>query len=445
MVGCSAAIAALAGARLTNVAFANPASPAAATKEILVAVFLRGGWDALNVVPPIAGPDRGYYEAARTSLKVPASGAGAALPLNAQFGFHPALAPLHGLYQAQKLAVVHACGLTSDTRSHFDAMQFIELGTPGNKNTSSGWLTRHLQTAPNLPSTILIPAIATAGTQPTSLLGSTEAVSMTSPGSFEFDGHWAYREWQRTALREIYNGDTWLFQSGAKTLDTVDIVESANPGTYHPANGAVYPGGSFGDSLKAIAQMIKMDLGLHVATVDLGGWDTHDYQGDGSGGYLSDLLGTLAQGLAALYTDLDGSGCAGYTRRLTVVVVSEFGRRLRENAGHGTDHGHGSVMLVLGGRVRGGQVYGTWPGLHTDQLYDHADLAVTSDYRRVLSEILVGRLGNPNLSIVFPGYSGFTPLGFIMDPYVPPPPMPPGLNNKIYLPFIGREEVDICQ
>lgn len=444
MVGCSAAIAAMAGARLTHVAFADPNSPNAYSKEILVAVFLRGGWDALNVVPPIAGADRGHYEAARAALKVPATGQGAALPLNGQLGLHPAMAPLYSLYQAQKLAVIHACGLDNDTRSHFDAMQYIELGTPGNKNTATGWITRHLQTAPNLPPAVLIPAVSSGGTQPTSLLGSTEAVSMTSPGSFEFGGHWDYRDHQRVALRRVYDGDTWLFQAGSRTLDAVDIVESADPGTYYPSNGAVYPGGSFGDSLKAIAQMIKMDLGMHVATVDLGGWDTHDFQGDGSGGYFSDLLETLAQGLAALYLDLDGSGCASYSRRLTVIVVSEFGRRLRENAAHGTDHGHGSVMLALGGRVKGGKVYGAWPGLHTDQLYDHADLAVTTDYRRVLSEILIGRLGNPNISTVFPGYSGFTPLGFVMEPYAPPVPVPPGLNNKVYLPLINREEADMC-
>ena len=198
---------------------------------------------------------------------------------------------------------------------------------------------------------------------------------------------------------------------------------------YVPANGAVYPSGSFGEHLQVIAQMVKMDTGLHVATVDLGGWDTHEYQGDGSGGYMADLLGELAQGLSALYIDLDGSGAASYTDRLIVVVMSEFGRRMKENASHGTDHGHGSVMLVLGGQVNGGIVYGDWPGLSNDQLYDNADLAVTTDFRRVLREILINRLGNGNLSAVFPGYSGYQPIGIVAGGGVP-------LQNHVYMPMV---------
>ncbi|MFN8597645.1 MAG: DUF1501 domain-containing protein [Anaerolineae bacterium] len=442
LVGCSSAIAALAGARVTNLAFSAPNQATSAyNNEILVQVFLRGGWDALNVVPPLGGTDRAAYVAARDDLVLPTSGTGALLNLDAQFGLHPAMAPLFSLYQAQHLAFIHAVGLNNDTRSHFDAMQFIELGTPGNKATNTGWITRHLQSATNLPPTILIPAVATGGGMPTSLLNSTEAVSMTSPSSFDFAGYWKYEYDQRLTLRRMFDGDTWLFKAGLKTLDTVDIVEAANPGTYAPANGAVYPSGEFGDELKAIAQMIKMNIGMRVATIDLGGWDTHEYEGNGSTGYMAGLLGTLAQGLTAFYTDLNGSGCANYTSHLTVVVMSEFGRRLRENASHGTDHGHGSVMLVLGGNVKGGKVYGQWPGLSNAQLYDGNDLAVTTDYRRVLSEILMRRLGNANLAAVFPGYSLETPLDFVVDGYPVAPPPPPGLNNKVYMPLVSSPDV----
>ena len=397
-------------------------------------VFLRGGWDALNVVPPIAGSDRGAYESARSELKVPVSGQGAALNLNSQFGFHPAMAPLYDLYQNGSLAVVHAVGITSDTRSHFDAMQFIELGTPGNKNTSTGWLTRHLETAPLLPGTILLPALSAGGGQSASLLGSREAAAMSSPDDFSFSGHWYYSDPQRVALRNLYDGDTWLYQAGTKTLDTVDLIESLNPGTYVPANGAVYPTGSFGDNLQAIAQMLKMEVGLRVATIDLGGWDTHEHQGDGSSGYLADLLDELASGLDAFYTDLHGSGTNNYTSRLTIVVQSEFGRRLAENANHGTDHGHGSAMLLLGGSVNGGRVYGNWPGLSMNQLYEGADLEVTTDYRQILSEILLNRLGNPNIDQVFPGFTDYQPLGVVRAN----PVVPPNFTNKVYMPGMPR-------
>jgi uncharacterized protein (DUF1501 family) len=430
LVGCSTAIAAMAGARLTKIAFADPAQAELFNQDILIVIFLRGGWDALNVVPPIAGPDRSYYQSARVELQVPASGVGAALNLNGQLGLHPSMAPLHSLYQAGKLAIVHAAGMTSDTRSHFDAMQYMELGTPDSKTIGSGWLTRHLESAPNLPGTILLPAVSTGDSQAMSLLGSNEAVAMNNPADFSFNGHWDYEDLQRLTLRQLYSGDTWLYQAGSQTLDAIDLIESANPGTYTPANGAVYPDGSFGSHLKSLAQLIKMEVGLRVATIDLGGWDTHENQGDGSGGYLASLLEDLAQGMAALYTDLDGAGGGNYTSRMTAVVMSEFGRRLRENASHGTDHGHGSAMFVLGGNVNGGQVYGSWPGLGENQLYDRADLAVTTDYRRVLSEILIGRLQNPNIDYIFPDYTGYQPLNIVRAN--------PILDNALFLPLVRR-------
>jgi uncharacterized protein (DUF1501 family) len=340
------------------------------------------------------------------------------------------MAPLYDLYQARKLAVVHAVGLTADTRSHFDAMQFIELGTPGVKTTGQGWITRHLQTAPDLPATILMPAVSAGGSTAMSLLGSVEAISMTSANSFDLSGYWATEQEQRTALRRIYDGDTWLYQAGLQTLDAVDTMEYLNPGNYTPENGAQYPSGSFGDQLKALAQLIKLNVGMRVATIDLGGWDTHENQGDNAGGYLADLLNRLASGLAAFYTDLDGAGSANYTSRLNVVVQSEFGRRLKENFSHGTDHGHGSVMLVLGGGVNGGQVYGSWPGLAASQLYDGNDLQVTTDYRRVLSELLIRRLGNPNITEVFPGYTGYSPMNIVTWSA----PIP-GLDVQAFLPM----------
>ncbi len=430
LVGCSAAIAALAGSRLTHLSFAGTKESGVFNEDILVVIFLRGGVDGLNVVPPIAGPDRGIYETKRPYLKIPTTGPDAALPLDGQFGLHPAMVPAYNLYQAGKLAVVHAAGLTNDTRSHFDAMQYMELGTPGVKTTTSGWITRHLQSAPNLPGSILLPALSAGSSQSMALLGSNEAVAMTDPDGFTFNGHWNYEDAQRLALRHLYAGNDWLFEAGTRTLNLVDLIEAANPGTYTPANGAVYPSGSFGANLQVVAQMIKLEMGLRIATIDLGGFDTHEYQGDGSGGYLADLLETLAQGMEAFYTDLDGAGSQDYNSRTTCVVKSEFGRRLKENANHGTDHGHGNFMMLLGGKVNGGSVYGEWPGLGDNQLYENSDLAITTDFRRILSEILIRRLENPNLNMIFPGYEGYSPLGVVQGI-----DLDPVSGSTVYLPI----------
>lgn len=334
---------------------------------------------------------------------------------------------------------MHAAGLMEDTRSHFDAQQYIELGTPGDKTTANGWITRHLQSAPNLPPTIFLPALSAGNAQAQSLLGSNEAATMDSPSNFSIGGYWKWADPQRAALRALYTGDNWLYAAGTQTLNTLDVIEAAGVGNYTPANGAVYPNGPFGDNLKTVAQLIKANLGLRAATIDLGGWDTHEYEGDGGGGYLANnQLEPLGQGLAAFYADLSNAACAlDYTRKLTLVVMSEFGRRLRENANHGTDHGHGNVMFVLGGNVNGGQVYGHWPGLAPDQLYQLTDLAVTTDYRRVLAEIVTKRLQNPNLATVFPGYAGYTPLGTLRGGSVAAPP-PPGPYN-LYRPLAANE------
>ncbi|MEM7536137.1 MAG: DUF1501 domain-containing protein [Chloroflexota bacterium] len=409
MMGCSAAIAAMAGGRLTFTAFGSPEDEP--NQEIVVVVFLRGGADGLSIVPPIDGDDRGYYEGLRERLAIPTTGDNAALPLTDLFGLHPAAGGLHELYQGNHLAFVHASGLDSDTRSHFDAMAYMELGTPDSKSSTSGWLTRHMATM-GLPADAVLPAISVGNLRPTSLNGSTQAVGMSSPRNFSFNGHWAYDEWERHALREMYTGNTWLHDSGLETLNTIDTIELAAPENYEPEGGAEYPGGSFGNNLQSIAQMIKMQLGLRVATMDLGGWDTHDGQGNGGGGYFSNQMGQLSNGLNALYTDL-AAGATDYTQRVTIVVMSEFGRSFKENANGGTDHGHGNVMMVLGGQVNGGQVYTDWPGLATENLYDFRDLDITIDYRQVLSEILIRRFGNANIGTVFPGYQNYTPLGIM--------------------------------
>lgn len=428
LVGSGASLLGAAGltAGLPRMAFADPDAD---NTDLLVTVFLRGGMDGLSLILPISGADRGFYEAARPRLRIPVSGVGAALNLgNGLLGIHPAAATragstaasLYDLYINGKLAIVTACGLNHPTRSHFDAQAFMELGTPGDNNTGFGWLTRHFLSATNLPGDIVMPSLAVGNNQQACLRGNLETVNMTDAGGFRLDniGISEWRAAQRVSLRDmVRDGTDNVHLTSLQALDAVGIVETFVNGSYTPGNGAVYPQGSFGDQLKLIARVAKLNLGLRGAAIDVGGWDTHDGQATGSTGFFADQVTRLTQGLAALYQDLDGAG--GISQRMTVVVLSEFGRRLRENDDSGTDHGHGNAMLVLGGQVNGG-VHGVWPGLRNDQLYDGADLAVTTDYRRVLSEIIVRRLGNNRLDQVFPGYNNYTPLGVVKGLDLPP-------------------------
>jgi uncharacterized protein (DUF1501 family) len=461
LVGCSTAIAAMAGARLTHVALASPAGPDAPNYETLVVVFLRGGWDALNVLPPVGGNDRGYYEGYRKDLKVPVTGnanySGALALANATsngttLGFHPGLAPLLDLYQQGALAVVCAAGLTSDTRSHFDAMQYMELGTPNSKATVGGWITRHLMSSPNLPPTIFMPAISAGSGNPISLSGYQQAVALSGVGGFNYQPSWddGINDPMQGALRQMYsvNGSSWLHLAGNETLDAIDVINGV-AGDYQPGGGANYDDntGGLGGSLRTVAQLVKADLGLRAATVDFGGWDTHENQQYGNGdprGYFHDHLGQMARAFKAFYTDLSSTN---HHQRVTLVLMSEFGRRVRENSNRGTDHGHGNAMFVLGGSVNGGRVYGSWPGLSNTQLYQGDDLAITTDYRRVLSEILIKRAGNPNVGTVFPNYTFPGALGIVRDsgeaplPTITPGPSPtidPRLTKRHFLPFVRR-------
>jgi uncharacterized protein (DUF1501 family) len=403
IAGCSTAIAAMAGGRIADLAFAGELGATAASDEILITVFLRGGCDGLSLVAPY---DDGNYVTRRGGLAIPGS---AALDINPQnttvtssFGLHPQAGPLRELYAAQKLAIVHACGLNDDTRSHFDAMDYIERGTPGNKNTSTGWLTRHLRC---VNPTGALPTLAAGSATPASLLSDLNAISMTDGGSFALSSHWRYSSKMLGSLKKFYGGSSAFQTIGARTIQTVETL-AAEEMAYTPQPGVAYPDNSFGNALKLVAQMIKLDLGLRIATVDFGGWDTHESQGAGGdpNGYFARQIDTLARSLHAFYNDLPLQ-----QNKLTVVVMSEFGRRLGVNASNGTDHGHGNVMLVLGGKVNGGKMYGAWPGLL--DLDQSQDLKITTDYRRVLSEVLVRRLDNPKLGIVFPGYTGYAPLG----------------------------------
>lgn len=428
------------GARL---AFAAPESNA---YDTLIVVFLRGGCDGLSLVPPTGGNDRAYYEIARPDLTVPVSGSGAALGLansGSGWGLHPRASALHGLYQANKLAVVLGAGMPSPvTRSHFDAQQTMEYGTPGSTGSATGWLTRYLTSA-NLPANITIPALSAGSITASSLIASTEAITMGNGNDFRIDSSawpWNSRDRYRDdngninapagfrglveVLPDLWAGDSALEAAARQTFDALSIIRPMNFGAYAPGNGASYPTDSFGNQLKMIAQILKADLGLRVAAIDLGGWDTHNGQGVPTSGYdpFGNTVESLARGLAAFYTDLDGAGAANYTSRTSIIVMSEFGRRMRQNGSDGTDHGYGNMMMALGGSVNGGRVYGldVFAGLSDQALFEGEDVMVTTDFRRVLSEALIRRLANPRLGHIFPGYGGYSPLGIFQGTDLPP-------------------------
>ena len=445
MMGCSAAIAGMAGGRLGNMVFAHPSAQTTTSDEILVVVFLRGGCDGLSLVVPFDDP---HYVTARGDIAVgaPGSGANGALMLNPNnasggftggFGLHPKASPLNELYTGGKLAIVHACGLEDDTRSHFDAMDYIERGTPGDKNMPSGWLARHIRAANTSGK---LPTLAASSSAPTSLLSDSNTVAITDPNSYGINASWRYNTGGNgtmlSSLKKIYAGSGALQTAGLRTIDTLETIEvlkgSEGKLDYSPDASADYLDESFSNSLKSVAQMIKLDLGLRVATVDFGGWDTHEGQGvNGDNGYYARMVNNLSRGLHAFYNDLPN-----HRDRVTVVVMSEFGRRVEVNTGGGTDHGHGNVMLLLGGNVNGGKIYGTWPGLV--DLDQNQDLRITTDFRTVLSEVLVRRLRDPKLGTIFPGLSKYEPLGVTGSAADDLPIDYTSALHQVYLPAVVR-------
>ncbi len=415
LCGCSAAIAATYGARFDSMSFGMPGTG----NDILVVVSLRGGMDGLNLVVPRAGADRGYYEALRSELVIPA---GQLLDIgSASFGLHPAAMALQEVFQDGGLGIVQAAGLVDVNRSHFEATRVMELGN-GTDSGTNGWLTRHLATASGIPVDALMPALAVSSQVPLSLLGEYRTVNFNSPSDFNIDMvHWNWGDKQLEALENVFaTGDSWMHTAGAQSKIAMDIVDaSLGAGTsYTPANGAVYPtaNGQLGEYLEYVARLAKLDLGLQVATIEYGGWDTHESQGAETG-YFADQILHLSEALGAFYKDLDDSANGNPLARTTVVVTSEFGREVRQNEDGGTEHGFGNPLMVLGGPVNGG-LWGTFPGLHEDQLFDGTDVAVTTDYRRVLTEILTKRLNNQQIDQVFPGYTGYTPMGIMNGPEI---------------------------
>lgn len=391
LVGCSGAIAALAGSRLTGLSFAAPT-----TNECLVVVFLRGGWDALSVLSPLEDTERKRYLVARPNLAVPTN---LTLNLGNGWGLHKALEPLWDVYQQGDMAVMAGTGMPYDSRSHFDAMTSMELGLPGKTIGKSGWLARAIASAPTPSLRVQLSANLAAGNSiPGSLRGDLSAVAMPKLEDFRLADDAEYRKELSRNLERIYAGDTFVGRAGRNTLNALQLASSITP----PKKADGYPDSGFANNLATVATVLKAGLGLRSAAVDLGGWDTHEYQGEKGTGYFADHLEELALGLKAFYADLERSNLQN---NVTTIILSEFGRRVQENASQGTDHGHGSAMLVLGGSVNGKKVYGQAPSLHPDVLYDRADLGFNLDYREIIAEILETRFKHQRLGEVFPDFT----------------------------------------
>lgn len=365
-------------------------------KKILIAIFQRGAVDGLNVVIPHGDP---AYYALRPSIAIPRPNRteGAAIDLDGYFGLHPSLRSLKPVWDKKQLAIVEAVGSPDPTRSHFDAQDYMESGTPGLKATHDGWLNRALPPEAHCSP---LRAVSFSSDLPRTLRGKNGAVAVNSLGDFQV------KDVRAAATFESMYGasvDQILHGTGQETFEAIRLMQSIGKTPYTPANNAQYPNGRLGRSLQQIARLIKASIGLEVAFTDMGGWDTHvnETGPQPHTGQLANLLRDFGDALAAFSQDL-GDRMAD----ITIVTMSEFGRTAKENGNRGTDHGHANTMFVLGGSVRGGRVYGEWPGLAPEQLYEGRDLQVTTDFRTVLSELVWKQIGNRQLADVFPGFPG---------------------------------------
>jgi uncharacterized protein (DUF1501 family) len=365
-------------------------------KKKLIVLFQRGAADGLNTVVPFG--EENYYRI-RPSIAIPQPRQGVegtAVDLDGFFGLHPSLAPLGPLFHSGQLAIVHAAGSPDTTRSHFDAQDFMESGTPGVKATEDGWLNRTVQ-IPRTENISPFRAVAMGPNLPLTLRGSAPAIALADVKQFRVMS-------QSTAMQGGFEAlyaqtvDNVLRGTGTETFEAIEMLRKADPSRFQPENGADYPKSRVGQTLQQVAQLIKADIGMEVSFVDTSGWDNHVNEG-GAQGQMANLLRDMGQGMAALHKDLGDR-----MEDIVVVTMSEFGRTAHENGDRGTDHGHANCMFVMGGPVKGGKVYGKWPGLEPGQLNEGRDLALTTDFRSVLGEVITGHLGSDNLHTVFPGY-----------------------------------------
>lgn len=368
---------------------------AAANNKKLIVLFQRGAVDGLNVVVPYR--EKNYYSM-RPSIAIKQN---EVLDLDGFFGLHPSMASFKPLYEAGHLAIIHAAGSPDMTRSHFDAQDYMESGTPGVKITEDGWLNRALQAQAPATKPTAFRAMALGTQVPRTLQGKVPAIAINNLADFSVAGRGPQTSPISNAFQAMYDEstDSVLHGTGQETFEAVKILKAANPAKYQPAAGVSYPNTPFGNSLKQVAQLLKANLGVEAAFCDIGGWDTHQNQGNATG-QLANRVKEFTDSISTFWTDMGDDA-----EDITLVTMSEFGRTARQNGTGGTDHGHANVMFVLGGKVKGGKVYGRWPGLANEQLNEGRDLAVTTDFRSVLGEATTKILGARSLDAVFPGFS----------------------------------------
>ena len=383
---------------------ARTAAATDARQRVLITIFQRGAVDGLNMVVPFGEP---AYYAARPSIAIgpPGSGPGAAVDLDGFFGLHPRLASLKPLYDARNLAVVHACGSPDPTRSHFDAQDYMESATPGVKSTPDGWLNRYLHAREHQKATPFR-AVALAPQLPRSLQGLAPALAIGQIDRFGIRAGQNTDMVQSSFEREYAAAaDRALNTTSRDAFNAIRMLKDADPQRYTPANGAEYPQSGYGLALKQIAQLVKANVGLEVAFAESGNWDHHANEGAATG-QIANRLDDFGRGITALVRDLGDR-----MQDVVILTMSEFGRAVAENGSRGTDHGHGNAMMVIGGAVRGGKVYGRWPGLAREQRHDGRDLAITTDFRAVFNEVVRGHLGLQDTRTVCPGFALSTPRG----------------------------------
>jgi uncharacterized protein (DUF1501 family) len=362
-------------------------------RDILVCIFQRGAADGLNAVVPYGD---GNYYTQRSTINVPASDIqNGGLDLDGFFGLHPALDPIKSIYDAGDLAFVHATGVPHGSRSHFAAQGLVERGVDNKAGPNTGWLGRHLSISP-ATSNSAFRAVSISGNVVVSLYGADEPLAISNLNEFGFDQD-IIDSGYPTVLADLYRNSVPFHGPAQAALAAMDELRAANLATIVPENGAAYPTSALGNKLMQAGQLIKSELPVEVICLDSDGWDHHENLPN----YIAQSLADLAESLNAFYTDMDSR-----MQRITVVVHTEFGRRVAQNASQGTDHGTGSLAYLMGGGVNGGQVITTWPGLDTANLEMGEDLRITTDLRTVLSELLSKRLAGTNLDSVFPEFTG---------------------------------------
>lgn len=385
---------------LHQFASAQGAAKGYGRKKVLVTIFQRGAVDGLNMLVPYGESE--YYNLRPTIAVQKPGQTDGAIKLDDTFGLNPAMTAFEPLWKSGQLAALTAVGSPDNTRSHFDAQDYMESGTPGNKGTKDGWLNRVLQTTTEKDESPFRAVSMTAQT-PRALYGKSPSVAMTNLSDFSIKAG-IYSQNMKGGFEGIYqqNAKDSLGETGKETFEAVNFLKTANPSQYKPENGAVYPATQLGRSLSQIAQLIKAGVGLEVAFTDTGNdirWDTHTNEGGGRG-QLAGFLRTFSQAIAAFTTDLGKR-----MDDVMVLTMSEFGRTAKENGGRGTDHGHGNTMFAIGAGVKGGKVYTDWKGLKPDQLNEGRDLAVTTDFRDVFAEAAYKHVGSKDLTKIFPNYS----------------------------------------